>query len=333
MALLSSPTRRAALVFGAALAGCTLFVDEGSQPLAFSHRVHVVQEELDCVICHEDAYAADAPGMPYPDTCMLCHEDTAEDTPPERRIETLFVDETYAAGHWSALSDEVIFSHAAHVGAEIGCAECHVGIDENERLDASIGVDMRACTTCHAARAQPNECATCHTEVDEFWAPPSHARHWERRHGDASRLADPGSSSDCATCHAPTECADCHLAEPPASHTNTFRRRSHGLAAALDRESCAACHRTDACESCHMDTRPRSHVGQFGGTKSRHCLGCHLPVRANNCITCHKGAPSHLAATPMPEWHTPGMNCRQCHGISAPLPHVDKGDDCLACHH
>jgi hypothetical protein len=26
------------------------------------------------------------------------------------------------------------------------------------------------------------------------------------------------------------------------------------------------------------------------------------------------------------------MNCRQCHGMTAPLPHVDKGDDCNACH-
>jgi hypothetical protein len=26
------------------------------------------------------------------------------------------------------------------------------------------------------------------------------------------------------------------------------------------------------------------------------------------------------------------MNCRQCHGHGAPLPHPDKGDSCTACH-
>jgi hypothetical protein len=42
--------------------------------------------------------------------------------------------------------------------------------------------------------------------------------------------------------------------------------------------------------------------------------------------------PSHSTAAPQPPSHSPGMNCRQCHGISAPLPHVTKGEDCNICH-
>jgi hypothetical protein len=34
----------------------------------------------------------------------------------------------------------------------------------------------------------------------------------------------------------------------------------------------------------------------------------------------------------MPPGHTPGMNCRQCHGLTAPLPHADNGSECARCH-
>ena len=78
--------------------------------------------------------------------------------------------------------------------------------------------------------------------------------------------------------------------------------------------------------------RPDSHGGNWGGTQSVHCLTCHFPLSGESCAVCHKGTPSHLEAAPKPDWHTPAMNCRQCHGVGQPLPHVDKGDDCNACH-
>ena len=49
-------------------------------------------------------------------------------------------------------------------------------------------------------------------------------------------------------------------------------------------------------------------------------------------MVCHKDTRSHALAAPKPAWHTPAMNCRQCHGVSQPLPHVDKGDNCNLCH-
>ena len=338
MALLATfGGRRRAVGVGLALvsagAGCALLsLERGERPLAFDHRRHVVEQELECVICHEDAYHADAPGLPGPDTCMLCHEELDAERPSERRVETLFADGVFRAAHHSALPDEVVFSHARHVGAELECGACHAGIETNRSLTPAIGVRMDACIACHEERGQGRDCATCHTLVGPDWRPPSHDRMWERRHGEASRRCERNAPDDCTQCHAASACADCHQSEPPASHTSTFRRRTHGLVAAIDRASCAACHRSDACESCHSETRPTSHVGAWGGTRSRHCLTCHLPVRGNGCIVCHKGTPSHLAANPKPDWHDPAMNCRQCHGISAPLPHVDKGDDCNACH-
>lgn len=324
----------AGLVLAAVLAGCAVLdrLGGGDEPLAFSHALHVGQEELDCVICHDGAFTDDAPGMPYPDTCRLCHDELDAEAPPERRVETLFEGDEYRAARHSELGEEVVFSHLRHVDAGVECASCHAGIDTNARLDARVGVGMPACMGCHEGRDQPNECATCHTEVDRDWVPPSHAHQWDLLHGDASKRCLAKTSGDCALCHTERSCVDCHLSQPPASHTDVFRRRTHGFHASLDRESCSACHRPDSCNACHQETRPMSHTGSWGGTRSRHCFGCHLPLRANGCRVCHEATPSHLLAAPKPEWHTPGMNCRQCHGISAPLPHVDKGDDCNACH-
>jgi hypothetical protein len=70
----------------------------------------------------------------------------------------------------------------------------------------------------------------------------------------------------------------------------------------------------------------------FGSPQNTHCLSCHLPLQGEGCFTCHKGTPSHQTAAPMPANHLPSMNCRQCHGLTAPLPHPDNGSLCTACH-
>jgi hypothetical protein len=304
----------------------------GPAPLAFSHRVHVGDEQLDCVVCHEDALAAEAPGMPWPDTCAPCHEVLDEERPAERHALTLFDGEAFRARRASALADEVRFSHLLHTAAEVDCADCHAGIAASERIGPRDVVSMDTCVRCHAERAQPVACATCHERVDTGWAPASHLAGWTRGHGPASRGARAASADRCDLCHQEASCAGCHQEQPPRSHTNTFRRRTHGVLAGFDRRSCETCHRADACEACHAEARPTSHRGTFGGTQSTHCLGCHLPLAQNGCSVCHAATPSHALATPKPDWHTPAMNCRQCHGLSAPLPHVDKGDDCNGCH-
>ena len=51
---------------GLLLVGCSIFGALGSRPhpFTFSHELHVVQEELECVICHGEALTDDRPGMP-----------------------------------------------------------------------------------------------------------------------------------------------------------------------------------------------------------------------------------------------------------------------------
>lgn len=313
-------------------AGCALFsVFGGASPYAFSHRVHA-KEGLECADCHSTWDSADSPGMPGKGGCVLCHEKIDQDKPPERRIDVLYDGENYRAARASKLADEVIFSHLQHAKKPIECNACHAGIAENDVVDSSFAFGMRDCTTCHQQQNLADDCASCHKTLRADVAPASHSFQWRKVHGSISRAHDTATVNDCALCHQESSCKSCHEAEAPDNHGDYFRRRGHGLFARMDRQNCAACHRSDSCDACHQDTRPVSHVGAFGGARSNHCVGCHLPVQSNECATCHKSTPSHDMAPPKPPSHAPGMNCRQCHGVGQGLTHADNGADCAMCH-
>ncbi len=329
--------RRMVVVSGfgaAAVAGCSLVeaLTSGAKPFAFSHRVHVTDESLDCADCHQAAETTDEPGMPALSQCMLCHEEIDAKKAADRQVATLFGEGRYLAQRVSHLEDEVVFSHLQHATKGLDCNVCHVGIEQDEQIVAESAVRMDDCTACHEDRAMSTDCAVCHKEIRSDRAPESHARLWQRRHGGVARSQDHTTANDCTLCHDESSCASCHQETPPGSHNSYFRTRSHGVMARMDRQACATCHRSDSCDSCHRETRPLNHSGSWGGTQSRHCFGCHFPLGKDECSTCHGDTPSHLDAAPLPGNHTPGMNCRMCHGLTAPLPHVDKGDECSRCH-
>lgn len=319
----------------AALAGCVLvdalFLRE--RPLEFSHELHVQREGLSCENCHEDFAVSADPGMPWIDTCLFCHEELDEAQPVQRRIATLFdAEDRFLARRWSRLDDELVFDHLQHVEGGLDCADCHAGIEQNVRLDASIGVSMTECMDCHDVLGVANDCRTCHTVYDQDVAPETHGSAWERLHGQAARFPTGAMIDTCSNCHTESSCTQCHLEQKPTSHNAHWRLRGHSISARLDRGSCAACHEPQSCDRCHAETLPLSHTGTFASTQSTHCLGCHFPLQSNGCVTCHKGTPSHFLAPPKPAWHNPAMNCRQCHGRGLPLSHVDKGDNCNICH-
>lgn len=314
-------------------AGCVLFSGgEKAKGLAFPHRVHV-DEGLDCSDCHPGAADGDEPGMPGLPQCMLCHKELDAEKPPEKQITTLFEGNTFKAVQATHLSSEVIFPHSRHATAVGKCSTCHTDIETNDRIGKEMHISMAQCMQCHADRLVPQDCATCHREIRREVEPPSHAHNWKQMHGQVVR-AETGEIADtCSLCHSESTCVACHMDVPPPNHNNFWRLHGHAVAASLDRQNCAACHRPDSCERCHQSMLPQSHSGMWGSTKDTHCMNCHFPLSSNGCIVCHKSTPSHDTATPMPSWHNPGMNCRQCHGVTQPLPHVDNGSNCIMCHH
>jgi len=328
-----SRTARYACVLGMLLSasGCMLLdAFGGTRRYAFEHATHVKGEGLSCADCHDDALAMDELAAPRAETCSSCHDALDAQAEPDRRVASLFGESGFRAAHASAQSAEVRFPHGLHA-QRFTCAECHPGLSSNEDVRALEPMAMQACTDCHAREKAPNACSTCHTTIDDVWTPPSHETAWTAHHGLVARSASERTADRCSLCHQESTCLACHADEQPKNHTLLFRERAHGVVAALDRQNCAACHTPDTCDRCHREERPRSHTASFGGSFAGHCLGCHLPLREEGCVTCHKSTPGHRA-TPKPDDHTPVMNCRQCHGIVAALPHADKGDDCNACH-
>ncbi len=329
--------RRANLLLGALLAasiaGCMVLQSLGimEPPLAFSHALHA-EEGLGCTDCHAGAQDSDEPGLPAAAQCALCHEAGDAEKPPERRVATLFDGREFRGADVTHLSDELKFAHGEHVGLGLECNACHRGIEASTAVDSSVAVTMADCRRCHAGAGVADTCETCHTQIRTDQRPPNHEHAWVQLHGSSVRGGLPGAANDCAMCHTESSCATCHEVESPPNHKGAWRLKAHGVAAGMDRQGCAVCHRSDFCERCHEETPPQSHKGAWGGPLDQHCLTCHFPLKTESCFVCHKAAPSHLEATPKPDNHSPAMNCLQCHGISQPLPHVDKGDNCNACH-
>jgi c(7)-type cytochrome triheme protein len=334
---------RAAIVGALALlslAGCMIgkALSPGEKRFAFSHAAHGEAQSLACADCHSRWQDSEDPGLPRAAKCAICHSTLDAAKPPERQVASLFGDDGFRAAHASRQSDEIVFSHKSHA-ARTDCKTCHADVVRDTGSLAQLGdklrMSMDACIACHTASTGPrlSDCAACHVEIRAGVAPPSHRADWKRFHGTVVRGRPTERSEQCALCHQPSECTQCHSIDLPANHTNYWRRRAHGLTASMDRQSCSTCHDPDSCQRCHEEMRPQSHVGGFGAPQDRHCLYCHEPVRSSTCGVCHPATPSHETATPLPPDHNPAMNCRMCHGHGQPLPHVDNGQSCVTCHH
>ncbi len=322
-------------VLGALLAAGCMLVELAVEPdpgPSFSHRQHVTELEMNCVACHKDLDGQDRPSLPSEALCQLCHRRIDSEKPEPERASVFFVDGVHQPLNVLSVDPEVRFSHKAHLDVVGSCTSCHEGIRESERLGPGDQIAMADCIDCHQRVAAPEGCAVCHTQVDEQWQPENHERLWDKLHGSVARNPSEVLTERCSMCHTESTCVTCHQSEQPDSHTNFWRLKSHGFEAQADRASCQTCHREDSCASCHESTRPLSHKGMFGQTRNTHCFGCHQPLRNESCAVCHKSTPSHFMATPLPSDHSPSLNCRQCHGAGAPLPHVDDGSSCTSCH-
>ena len=137
------------------------------QPIAFSHKVHVQGEELECRDCHEGARTSAHAGYPDLRNCVECHREAEGDHPDEPKIREFakkgtqipWVPVNRNAGH-------VYFSHRAHViFAEMECAECHGKVEELDEPPTHPRPElhsMDACVDCHRQREASLECAACH---------------------------------------------------------------------------------------------------------------------------------------------------------------------------
>ncbi|HEX5045121.1 MAG TPA: cytochrome c3 family protein [Candidatus Polarisedimenticolaceae bacterium] len=168
-----------------------------TQPVPYSHALHVGQLGIDCRYCHNTVEVGAQASIPPTQTCMNCHAKIRSQSP-----KLLPVRESYATGlpvRWTRvhdLPDFVFFNHSAHVRRGVSCVECHGRVDKMEVVYQQEPLSMGWCLDCHRdpdPRLRPVEHVT---ELD--WTPDGDRRTLGSRLR-AENAINP--STDCSTCH------------------------------------------------------------------------------------------------------------------------------------
>jgi len=165
------------------------------QPIAFSHKLHAGEMQIQCVYCHLGVETSRYAGIPALSTCMNCHKKVTSssaaqkqaspaESPELRKLyDSLALDKALApiAGKlpkpiaWKKvhqMPDFVVFDHRAHITASVTCQTCHGPIETMDRVRQSETLSMGWCVNCHrdvnvtGVAGKPVhasiDCVTCH---------------------------------------------------------------------------------------------------------------------------------------------------------------------------
>lgn len=136
----------------------TIGVQQGyqpRQPIAFSHKVHAGQYEIECKYCHTGAMKGRSANIPSPNICMNCHTQIRKGTiTGETEIaKILTAVETNTPIEWVRihnLPDLAYFNHSQHVNvAGVECQTCHGPIQEMDVVKQYSLLTMGWCIDCH----------------------------------------------------------------------------------------------------------------------------------------------------------------------------------------
>jgi mono/diheme cytochrome c family protein len=140
------------------------------QPIAFSHKVHAGQNDIDCNYCHSSARHSKSSGIPSANVCMNCHNYITEGTVTG----TTEISKIYAAVGFDPSTREYIpgykkqpikwvrvhnlpdlayFNHSQHVNVGgLACQECHGPMEEMHEVKQQESLTMGFCIECHRTR-------------------------------------------------------------------------------------------------------------------------------------------------------------------------------------
>jgi Cytochrome c7 and related cytochrome c len=153
------------------------------QPIAFSHKLHAGDLQINCLYCHSGAVKSPHAGIPSGSLCMNCHrlvtaswdvthaelDNTRQAGRPPKRIVSAELQKLYdALGlnaelqpaadkqpqpiHWIKvhnLPEYTRFDHRPHVNAGVACQECHGQVQTMEVIRQSSSLSMGWCVNCH----------------------------------------------------------------------------------------------------------------------------------------------------------------------------------------
>jgi hypothetical protein len=154
------------------------------QPIAFSHRLHSGDLQMECLYCHSGAETSPVAGIPAATTCMNCHrfvtgswDETQieqQQAQQEDREARFIISEELAKLYQAVgfdsdlmgypeeknpqpiewirvhqLPDFVYFDHRPHLTAGVACQTCHGPVETMERVTQVSSLSMGWCVNCH----------------------------------------------------------------------------------------------------------------------------------------------------------------------------------------
>ncbi|MFO1464400.1 MAG: cytochrome c3 family protein [bacterium] len=169
---------------------------EPDQPIAYSHKIHVGDNKIDCLYCHFGAEQSRHAGIPPANVCLNCHNQIKKDSPEIQKIfQAIKEGKPIPWVKVHNLPDFVYFNHSQHVTAGVDCRSCHGPVESMGRMRQDQTLSMGWCIQCHRARG--------------ITPPPGHAAELGQEPLQGKELLFKGPKGqkttiggmDCAKCH------------------------------------------------------------------------------------------------------------------------------------
>lgn len=133
------------------------------QPIPFSHRFHVSDRGLSCILCHPGVINSANADIPTLETCMLCHHTVIYYHPQIERLRQLYsTGRPVAWARITQIPNFVFFNHSVHWRAGFDCAVCHGEIAQMDRIVLQQKIKMGFCRNCHVKESFSTDCLICH---------------------------------------------------------------------------------------------------------------------------------------------------------------------------
>ncbi|HEY7902742.1 MAG TPA: cytochrome c3 family protein [Casimicrobiaceae bacterium] len=170
------------------------------QPVPFSHKHHVGDDDIDCRYCHVGVETSAFAGIPPLSTCMTCHSQLFTD----QTVLAPLVDayRTHRPLAWNRvhdLPDFVYFDHGIHVAKGVGCSTCHGAVDTMPLTWRVASLDMQWCIACH--RKPEAYLRPADRVYDMHWTPPADQAALGRALASANHIRGADVLTSCSTCH------------------------------------------------------------------------------------------------------------------------------------
>ena len=127
---------------------------EPTQPVPFSHKIHVGEVGLDCRYCHSFVDQSSHSNVPTNQTCLNCHGlDKGQIKKDSQKLALVReTDKTGVPIQWikvHKVPDFVFFNHSVHLARGISCQNCHGQVNEMDVVRQDQPHSMAWCLECH----------------------------------------------------------------------------------------------------------------------------------------------------------------------------------------